>query len=147
MNLINPLGDIPSIPEVRLGRIGGGGTSGGMTWLASENRGAMGSGTNLAVPMTAVPNLAVPTAGGGGGGGGGGSRVSGAPSGLSAAPNAAGLAAADFFSQGLDNPRVRQDITVNVNGGLGTSAEIGAAVVDAIRQYNNVNGPAPIAVA
>ena len=64
-----------------------------------------------------------------------------------ALPTAAGLAAADFFSQGLDNPRVRQEITVNVNGGLGTSAEIGAAVVNSIRQYNQVNGPAPIAVA
>lgn len=60
---------------------------------------------------------------------------------------AQGNANADFFSAGLDNPRVRQEITVNVNGGLGTSAEIGAAVVDAIRQYNNVNGPANIAVA
>jgi succinyl-CoA synthetase beta subunit len=62
------------------------------------------------------------------------------------APNAAGLAAADFFSQGLDNPRVRQEINVNINGGLGTSAEIGEAVVNAIRQYNQVQGPANIAV-
>jgi hypothetical protein len=38
-------------------------------------------------------------------------------------------------------------VTVNVNGGLATSAEIGEAVVNAIRQYNQVQGPANIAVA
>lgn len=38
-------------------------------------------------------------------------------------------------------------ITVNVNGGLATSAEIGRAVVDAIRQFNQVSGPANIRVA
>lgn len=38
-------------------------------------------------------------------------------------------------------------VMVNVNGGLATSAEIGRAVVDAIKQYTNVSGPAEIAVA
>jgi succinyl-CoA synthetase beta subunit len=38
-------------------------------------------------------------------------------------------------------------ITVNVNGGLGTSAEIGAAIVNALRQYNQAQGPAPFKVA
>jgi hypothetical protein len=42
---------------------------------------------------------------------------------------------------------VMAPITVNVNGGLATSADIGAAVVDAIKQYTNVSGPADIAVA
>jgi hypothetical protein len=38
-------------------------------------------------------------------------------------------------------------VTVNVNGGLATSAEIGQAVVNAIRAYNRSAGPANIAVA
>ena len=38
------------------------------------------------------------------------------------------------------------NLTVNVTGGLATSADIGAAVVDAIKQYTNVSGPADIAV-
>lgn len=38
-------------------------------------------------------------------------------------------------------------VIVNVNGGISTSAEIGRAVVDAIKQYTNVSGPAEIAVA
>jgi succinyl-CoA synthetase beta subunit len=39
------------------------------------------------------------------------------------------------------------DITVNVNGGMATSAEIGESVVNALRQYNQVQGPIPVAVA
>jgi hypothetical protein len=38
-------------------------------------------------------------------------------------------------------------VTVNVNGGLSTSAEIGQAVVNAIRAYNRSAGPAQIQVA
>jgi phage-related protein len=37
--------------------------------------------------------------------------------------------------------------TININGGLGSSADIGAAVVNAIRAFNRQNGPANIAVA
>jgi hypothetical protein len=39
------------------------------------------------------------------------------------------------------------DVNVTIQGGLATSAEIGAAVVDAIKQFTNVSGPADIAVA
>lgn len=38
-------------------------------------------------------------------------------------------------------------INISIEGGLATSAEIGRAVVDAIKQYTNVSGPADIAVA
>jgi hypothetical protein len=38
-------------------------------------------------------------------------------------------------------------VTVNVTGGLATSAEIGQAVVNAIRAYNRSAGPANIQVA
>ena len=37
--------------------------------------------------------------------------------------------------------------TININGGLGSSADIGTAVVNAIRAFNRQNGPANIAVA
>jgi hypothetical protein len=141
--------DIPTIGTIKLPRIGGGGGA-AMGDLVTENRGNMPSGGAFAVPAAAIPSLAV---GGGGAGGGGGSRVSVAPSGLTGlttmtpAAIAAGNAAADFFAGGLDNPRVRQEITVNVNGGLATSAEIGEAVVNSIRSFNTVHGPANIAVA
>ena len=151
LNLINPFSDIPQIPEVSLGRIGGGGNAAAAVANAPsgdafERRIAAGAG--LTVPAASVPSLAV---GGGGGGGGGGSRVSVAPSGLSAPSMGAGSTA---FSDPLawmtpaDFRRARGDtnVTVNVSGGLATSAEIGQAVVDSIRQYNQMNGPAPIAV-
>ena len=38
-------------------------------------------------------------------------------------------------------------VTINVNGGISTSAEIGESVVNAIRAYNRAAGPANIAVA
>jgi len=37
--------------------------------------------------------------------------------------------------------------TININGGLSSSAEIGQAVVNAIRAFNRTNGPASIQVA
>jgi hypothetical protein len=39
------------------------------------------------------------------------------------------------------------DLNINVTGGISTSAEIGEAVVNAIRAYNRAAGPANIAVA
>lgn len=86
------------------------------------------------------------------GGSSGGARTTAGPAdplaGMTPEQIAAGRANADFFAAGLDNPVVRRgDITVNVQGGLATSADIGRAVVDAIKQFTNVSGPADIAVA
>ena len=39
------------------------------------------------------------------------------------------------------------EIEVNVNGGLATSAEIGEAVVNSLRQYTQINGPLDVAIA
>jgi hypothetical protein len=90
----------------------------------------------------------------------GGSRA-GRPSGMApsagggSGPSAASLGLAldlsnwqppEGFLAGYD-PFAGMGFTVNVNGGLATSADIGAAVVDAIKQYTNVSGPADIAVA
>lgn len=47
----------------------------------------------------------------------------------------------------LDRMRGMGSITVNVTGGLATSAEIGEAVVNSLRQYNQTQGPIPVAVA
>lgn len=38
------------------------------------------------------------------------------------------------------------DVTINVNGGFATSAEIGQAVVNALRAFNRQQGAASIAV-
>ena len=142
--------NISTINPIKLPRIGSGGGGASLASIYAEREGNLPSGAAFAVPAAAIPSLAV---GGGGGGGGGGSRVSVAPRGLTGlttmtpAEIAQGNANADFFAGGLDNPRVRQEITVNVNGGLATSAEIGEAVVNSIRSFNTVHGPANIAVA
>jgi hypothetical protein len=104
-------------------------------------------GGNVATATSAFPSLGlVPAAAIGptSGGSSGGSR-GGAPA---AEPIPYVPTGIDPF---LDNPYVRRreggNLTVNINGGLATSADIGQAVVDAIKQYTNVSGPADIAVA
>lgn len=136
--------DIPEIPDIKLGRIGDGG-SGGLTWLASENRGGMPTGTGIG---SSIPSLTVPT--GAGSAAGTASKAAKAVNplaGMTSSQIAAGNAAADFFAAGLDNPRARQEITVNINGGFATSQEIAETTVNALRQYNQTQGPIPVAVA
>ena len=47
---------------------------------------------------------------------------------------------------GSSNPGYGNEFVININGGISTSAEIGEAVVNAIRAYNRAAGPANIAV-
>jgi len=64
-----------------------------------------------------------------------------------AAPSAEGLSASigDFMAQ-RQVGMAQAGYTINVNGGLDSSAAIGQAVVNAIRSFNRTNGPAQIAV-
>jgi len=142
MNYINPLTDIPSIPNISLPRLGGTGGAAFPT-LATENRGGMGALPSFALPAPVVPNLAV---GGGGGAGGGGTATTGVPgvSGGFSSP-AISTVLPDYFMAELE-ARQAAEITVNITGGLATSAEIGEAVVNSIRSFNTVNGPADILV-
>jgi hypothetical protein len=133
MNLINPFSDIPSLPSLDLGRIGGGTAAAVGSGAAREG----GVGQVLA-GMPAMPSMPSPSApmasvGGGGGGGGGASQGPGFGGGLNALTtfgNAERIAA-----------RTGGNVTINVSGGISTSAEIGKSVVDAINQYTQVYGP------
>jgi hypothetical protein len=81
----------------------------------------------------------LPSAGGGGGGASSAGGVSGigrVQGGLTTFGNAERIAA-----------RTGGNVTINVSGGISTSAEIGESVVNAIRAYNRAAGPANIAVA
>ena len=60
------------------------------------------------------------------------------------APAAAPISPPSF---NYGDPFGMKGVTVNVQGGISTSAEIGEAVVNAIRAYNRAAGPANIAVA
>jgi hypothetical protein len=60
---------------------------------------------------------------------------------------ASGMATSGFGGTSPFRQNNSQTVNVNVMGGLSTSAEIGQAVVNAIRAYNRSAGPANIAVA
>ena len=137
INLIKPGSDISFLPEISLGRIGGKGpVSGG----GREREGGTGDITP-ALPGFVMPTLPDPVTGGGGNGGGGGSRVGVNPPAL-IMPNPGSGGGGGGGIGGGGN-----EIVINVAGGLATSAEIGQAVVNAIRAYNRSAGPAQIQVA
>ena len=132
---INAIPGLPSIPEIPQLTPGGGSTPG---------FGGISFGPpSLSIPMP-IPVPQIGTVGGAPGGSSGGRAGAAAPPAMSIPYVPTGI---DPF---MDNPFVRRreggNLTVNVTGGLATSADIGAAVVDAIKQYTNVSGPADIAV-
>lgn len=141
MNFIPGI-DIPEIAfRLSLPRLGGGG-GGEMTWLAQENRGSMPAGGGMAGPDFGIPAAAISAATGGGGG-----RAAAPAFAPPTLPAGIDFGAALYNLDLAQSAQPSTEITINVTGGLATSAEIGQAVVDSIRSYNTVNGPAPIAVA
>lgn len=135
INAIPGVVNIPLIPRITMPSFDLGGTTPGGFGYFGENRGAMPAGNGITgIPETIIP---IPTPSGG--------RAGAAPAAPVIPYTPTGI---DPFQ---DNPFVRRreggNFTVNVEGGLATSAEIGRAVVDAIKQYTNVSGPAAIAVA
>ncbi len=142
LNLIPGI-NIGTIDRITLPRIGGAGGQ-GFGDLVTENRGNMPTG----IQAPAMPNL-TPTGGNGGGGGGGGGGRAVSQAVAPALPNVQPINWNTFQAEldAVEARREARNITVNVNGGLATSAEIGEAVVNSIRQYNQVQGPAPIAIA
>ena len=150
LNLVNPFSDIPYIPDVKLPRIGGGGAGGGQSFanLTGENRGSMGTGGGIS-----LPNIIPPT--GAGSAAGTAARATGAAARATTAilPTSAAPGTGDSFDvvkfsvPGISGLRQQAtNVVINVSGGLASSAEIGEAIVNSIRQYNTVNGPANIAV-
>lgn len=131
----NALARMTGLPEINLGKtpaapqVGFGGISFGPP--------------SLSTPMP-IPVPQIGTVGAAPGGSSGGRAGAAAPPAMSIPYVPTGI---DPF---MDNPFVRRreggNLTVNVTGGLATSADIGAAVVDAIKQYTNVSGPADIVV-
>jgi hypothetical protein len=135
MNLINPFTDIPSLPTFNAPSIGGG-SNGAAVGSGAAREGGVGQVLAGLQTMPAMPAPAAPMSGGGGGSGGGsqglgfGGRVN--------ALTTFGIA---------ERIAARGDtITVNVAGGISTSAEIGRSVVDALTQYSQVYGPLNLAI-
>lgn len=146
---LKPFGDVSLLPKITLPDFDFTNYKPGGFGYFGDNRGAMGAPAAGGLDLGLGSATAT-------GGSSGGRAAAPAPvldplAGMTPEQIKAGFAAADFFSQGLDNPVVRRGqgspITVNVTGGLATSADVGRAVVDALKQYTNVSGPADIAVA
>ena len=139
-------GDISLIPNVS-GSTGGGTTSGGPSSFLAGN-------VAVAAPSVSAGGFVPPSMGAATGGPSGGRTGGTGPSAGGTGPSFSSLGLAldlsnwqppEGFLAGYD-PFAGMGFTVNVNGGLATSAEIGNAVVDAIKQYTNVSGPADIAI-
>jgi len=146
MNLINPFGQLSLLPSINLGNIGGGG--GGATSGGAAREGGTGS---ITPNLPSMPSLPPTLIGGGGGGGGNGSRAGGGGGGggiggggdlvtiqgaLTTFGNAERIAA-----------RGSGDVTINVTGGMSTSAEIGQSVLNSLLAYQRTNGPLDLQIA
>jgi len=146
MNLINPFGQLSLLPSINLGNIGGGG--GGATSGGAAREGGTGS---ITPSLPSMPSLPPTLIGGGGGAGGGGSRAGGGGGGggiggggdlvtiqgaLTTFGNAERIAA-----------RGSGDVTINVTGGMSTSAEIGQSVLNSLLAYQRTNGPLDLQIA
>jgi hypothetical protein len=115
--------------------------------LTSATSGYTGD-KNLGVPIpsstgaaVAVAAPSVPAAPSGGGGGGGSAPA------IVEAPNMLGAGiASNPFTSSYRNAML-DNVTININGGINTSAEIGQAVVDSLRAYNRSAGPARVEIA
>jgi hypothetical protein len=152
LNLISPFSDIKYLENIRLGRVGGEGAKSTGGAAREGGTGAFGSGPSL-TDLPALPPLPTGVGGVGTGGGGGVAAVPMAPfmqdlSKQFMAGTQTRESVLDRFSGEARNAMLeRGGITVNVNGGLATSADIGRAVVNSIKAMNRVDGPAQIQVA
>lgn len=144
INAIPGVVNIPLIPRISMPSFDlGADTPGGMG-IWGENRGGMPTGGGIpGIPETIIP---APSGGAAGGRAGKGGNTFGPGQG------GGGWASGGFGDIGIgwdlsSIPIAPMEVNINVEGGLATSAEMGRAIVDAIKQYTNVSGPAAIAVA
>jgi len=143
MNLINPFADIPKLSTISLGNIGNkNATSGG-----AAREGGTGSITPALPSMPSLP----PTLIGGGGGGGGGASggTGGGGGGIGGGGDLVTIQGAltTFGNAERIAARGSGDVTINVTGGMSTSAEIGQSVLNSLLAYQRTNGPLDLQIA
>jgi hypothetical protein len=142
MNLISPFADIPSLPTIALGRIGGGG--GGATAVTSDTRTADRMAREAGA---SIPSIAPIIGGGAGGGGGGGAGGGGGGVGGGGDLMTIQGALTEFGMAERIAARGASPVTINVTGGISTSAEIGQSVLDSLLAYQRVSGPLDLQIA
>jgi hypothetical protein len=143
INFLNPtkFGEIPNVPmpnfpKIPVPNFGTGEYIG--SGAASVGSGAAREGGvgQILAGMTGIPTLTAPLPSVGGGGGGG-------TQGPSYAPVNGPIGYVGGIQDRMAN---RPDVTINVTGGISTSAQIGQSVVDALTQYTQVYGPLNLAI-
>jgi len=143
MNLINPFTDIPSLPTINLGSIGGGGgsTSGGAETRTADRMAREAGAT--------MPGLVSPIVGGGGNGGGSAGNGGGGGGGVGGGGDLMTIQGAltEFGMAERIAARNGGGVTINVTGGISTSAEIGQSVLDSLLAYQRVSGPLDLQIA
>jgi len=142
MNLINPFKDIPKLSEISLGRVGGAGpVSGG----GQAREGGTGSITPSLPSMPSLP----PTLIGGGGGSSGGGGSGGGGGGIGSPNDLVTIQGALTTSGNAERIAARSSggVTINVTGGMSTSAEIGQSVLNSLLAYQRTNGPLDLQIA
>ena len=141
LNLINPGSDIPSLGTISLPSIGGGGSSTAVTIdTRTADRMAREAGASIPIPSAIV------TGGGGGGGGGGGSTFETSPAQFTPASSAF-QGVTTFGMAERIAARNAAPVTINVTGGISTSAEIGQSVLNSLLAYQRTNGPLDLMIA
>ena len=145
MNLINPFSDIGSLPTISLGRIGGGG--GGVTEITTDTRTADRMAREAGIAVPSLPSSVI----GGGAGGGGGARGGGGGGGggVGGGGDLVTIQGA-LTTYGMAEriaARRSSDVTINVTGGMSTSAEIGQSVLNSLLAYQRTNGPLDLMIA
>ena len=143
MNLINPFADIPKLSTISLGNIGNkNATSGG-----AAREGGTGS---ITPSLPSMPSLPPTLIGGGGGGGGGASGgTGGGGGGIGGGGDLVTIQGAltTFGNAERIAARGSGDVTINVTGGMSTSAEIGQSVLNSLLAYQRTNGPLDLQIA
>ena len=144
MNLINPFKDIPRLSEISLGRVGGGG--GGATAVGGDTRTADRMAREAGASIPSVPAI---IGGGGGTGGGGGAGSGGGGGGVGGGGDLVTIQGA-LTTYGMAEriaARNSAPVTINVTGGISTSAEIGQSVLNSLLAYQRTNGPLDFMIA
>ena len=143
MNLINPFTDIGSLPTISLGRIGGGG---GSTAVTADTRTADRMAREAGASIPSVAPIIGGGAGGGGGGAGGGGGGGGGVGGGGDLVTIQGALTTYGMAERIA-ARQSGDVTINVTGGMSTSAEIGQSVLNSLLAYQRTNGPLDLMIA
>jgi hypothetical protein len=143
MNIINPFSDIGKISTISLGRIGSGGGSSSAGDFRTADRAAREAGESM-------PAVVSPVVGGGLGGAGGGKSGSGGGGGGIGGGGDLVTIQGGLTTFGMAEriaARSSGGVTINVTGGMSTSAEIGQSVLNSLLAYQRTNGPLDLQIA